>query len=304
MTPVSRRTQLEIPEGVLLGHALVARLADSLGIRVFFIKGPASVLQGLRDAKLSADVDVFMDPARLDELLQALSERGWRERPVDPDSMTFPKHSVTVHHPEWPCCIDVHFRFPGMEKPASVCFESLWANTETIALAGQRLRVPARELGVLFLALHALRSPTLPACRQELDYLADLARREGLSEELLELAGTTDALAAVRPFLEGLLPKTINPSWPEPATEWRNRVTAQDAGSARLLAILQAPWRVKPRMLRGALFPPPETFLSGNIYADMSFSGQLRQHRARWVRFLRAVPRLVKDLRGAKSSSD
>lgn len=299
-----RKTQLGIPEGVLLGHALVGRLADSLGIRVFFIKGPASVLQGLREAKLSADVDVFVDPARLDELLQALRERGWRERPVDPDSMTFPKHSVTVHHPEWPCCIDVHFRFPGMEKPAPVCFESLWANTKTIALAGQRLRVHARELGVLFLALHALRSPSLPACRQELDYLADLARREGLSEVLLELAAVTDALAAVRPFLEGLLPSTITPVWPKPSTEWRNRVATQEPGSARLVAIVQAPWAEKPKMLRGALFPSPEVFLSGNIYADMSLPGRLRQHRARWARFLRAVPRLVRDLHGRNSRGD
>ena len=304
MTHAFGQAQLEVPEGVLLGHALVARLADSLGIRVFFIKGPASVLQGLRQAKVSTDVDVFVDPAGLEELLQGLSERGWCERPVDPDSRTFPKHSVTVHHPEWPCCIDIHFRFPGMEKPAPVCFESLWANTETIALAGQRLRVHARELGVLFLALHALRSPSLPACRQELDYLADLARREGLSEVLLELAAVTDGLAAVRPFLEGLLPSTITPVWPKPSTEWRNRVTAKDPGSARLLAILQAPWRVKPRMLRGALFPPPETFLSGNIYADMSLLGQLSQHRARWARFLRAVPRLVRDLHGRNSSGD
>ncbi|MDP9889830.1 nucleotidyltransferase family protein [Pseudarthrobacter enclensis] len=279
-------------------------MADSLGIRVFFIKGPASVLQGLRQAKLSADVDVFVDPARLDELLQALRERGWHDRPVDPDSRTFPKHSVTVHHSEWPCCIDVHFRFPGMEKPPRVCFESLWVNTETIALAGQQMRIPARELGVLFLALHALREPLLPACRQELDYLGELARREGLSEGLLGLAGTTDALAAVRPFLEDLLPKTTSFVWPEASVEWRNRVASHEPGSARVLAILHATWRVKPRMLWGALFPPPEVFLGTNIYADMSMAGRLRQHRARWARFLRAMPRLVRDLRGLKSSGD
>ncbi|UKA70293.1 nucleotidyltransferase family protein [Arthrobacter sp. FW306-06-A] len=296
MTHASRKTQLEIPEGVLLGHALVARLANGLGIRAFFIKGPASVLQGLREAKLSTDVDAFVDPVRLEEVLERLRERGWRERPVDPDSRTFPKHSVTVHHPEWPCCIDIHFRFPGMEKPAHDCFESLWANTETISLAGQRLRVPAKELGVLFLALHALRSPTLPACQQELDYLADLMRREDMSEALLELAGATGSLAAIQPFLEGLLPPTTSVVWPEPSMEWRNRVAAQEPGSARLAAILQATWKEKPRMLRGALFPPPEVFLSGNIYADMSLVGQLRQHRARWGRFMRALPRLVRRL--------
>ncbi|MGN7147489.1 nucleotidyltransferase family protein [Arthrobacter sp. SAFR-179] len=297
MTSTGRETQLRIPEGVLLGHALAARLADSLGLRVFFIKGPASVMQGLRQAKISADVDVFVDPFRLNELLAGLHERGWRDRPVDPDTKTFPKHSVTVHHPEWPCCIDVHFRFPGMEEPAGSCFEVLWVHTVHMELAGQGLRVPSKALGILFLALHALRSPELPACRQELEYLAGLIRLESRAVELLELATATGSLAAVRPFLKDLLPETIGPEWPQPSQEWVNRLAAREPGSARLIAIVQAPWRDKPRMVWRALFPRAEILLSGNIYADMSFSGRLNQHRARWARFFRAVPSLVRDLR-------
>lgn len=297
MKQAAHEAQLNIPEGVLLGHALVARLADSLGIRAFFIKGPASVIQGLRPAKISADVDVFVDPARLPDLLQGLRERGWRERPIDSDSTTFPKHSVTVHHPEWPCCIDVHYRFPGMENPAVDCFEVLWTNTASVELAGQMVRAPSKALGVLILALHALRSPDLPACRQELDYLAAVSRREARLEELLELATSTGSLAAARPFLERLLLESIVPMWPEPSPEWRNRLAAQKPGSARLIALLQAPWQKKPGMLRRAVFPPREVFLSGNLYADMSLRGRLRQHRARWARFLGALPRLVRTLR-------
>ena len=297
MTFDGHETQLRIPEGVLLGHALVARLADRLGIRVFFIKGPASVIQGLRQAKISADVDVFVAPSDLDPILQALQSRGWRERPTDPDNITFPKHSVTLDHSDWPCCIDVHFRFPGMEEPAGSCFETLWASTFHMELAGQRLKVPTKPLGILFLALHALRSPELPARHQELQYLAGLTRRESLAEALLKLATATSSLAAVRPFLEGLLPASIAPVWPEPSQEWHNRVTAREPGSARLIAIIQAPWRDKPKMLWWAVFPRAEVFLSGNIYADMSFAGRLNQHRARWGRFFRTVPRLARDLR-------
>lgn len=298
MTHATRETQLNIPEGVLLGHALVSRLADSLGIRAFFIKGPASVAQGLREAKVSADVDVYVDPARLDDLLDGLRKRGWRERPVDPDHKTFPKHSVTVHHAEWPCCIDVHYRFPGMEEPSGSCFEVLWANTLQMELAGQRLKVPTKDLGTLFLALHALRSPELPASRQELEYLSGIARRESRSIALLELAADSGSLAAVRPFLESLLPGTTAPDWPAPSQEWRNRVAAREPGTARLIALLQAPWRNKPHLLWRALLPRTEVFLSGNIYADMSFLGRLNLHRARWARFIRAVPRLVRDLHG------
>ncbi|WP_104044903.1 nucleotidyltransferase family protein [Arthrobacter sp. ZGTC412] len=290
-------TQLSIAEGVLLGHAMAARVADGLGLRAFFIKGPASVMQGLRQPKTSVDIDVFVSPSSLEQMLQGLRGRGWRERPVDPDATTFPKHSVTLDHPEWPCCIDVHFRFPGMESPAADCFEVMWANTDYLELAGQEVRVPSPALGILVLALHALRSPQLPACRQELDFLAGFTERQSHAPAILEIATATGSLAALRPFLEDLLPETTELGWPQPSAEWRNRVMAREPGSARLIAIVQAPWHDKPKMLWRAVFPRPEVFLSGNIYADMSLLGRLLQHRDRWARFLRAVPRILRDLR-------
>jgi hypothetical protein len=292
----ANETQLSIPEGVLLGHALASRVADSLGIRAFFIKGPVSVIQGLRQPKTSNDVDVFVAPFSLEQMLGGLRARGWRERPVDPDSRTFPKHSVTVDHPEWPCCIDVHFRFPGMENPATDCFEVMWASTDVLELAGQGMRVPSKPLGILMLALHALRSPHLVACREELEFLAHLTERQSHISAIVEIARATGSLAAVRPFLEDLISETAAPGWPQPSTEWRNRVMAKDPGSARLIAIVQAPWQNKPKMLWGAVFPPAGAFLSRNIYADMSLRGRLLQHRARWARFLRSTPQLMRDL--------
>ncbi|MDQ0868257.1 hypothetical protein QFZ70_000730 [Arthrobacter sp. V1I9] len=223
-------TQLSLAEGVLLGHAMAARVADGLGIRAFFIKGPASAMQGLRQPKTSADIDVFVSPSSLEQMLQGLRWRGWRERPVDPDSTTFPKHSVTVYHPKWPCCIDVHFRFPGMESPAADCFEVMWANTDHLKLAGQVGRVPSPALGILILALHALRSPQLPASRQELDFLARLSERQSHALAILEIATATGSLAAVRPFLEDLLPETAELGWPQPSAEWRNRLMAREPG--------------------------------------------------------------------------
>jgi hypothetical protein len=292
----ANETQLSIPEGVLLCHALVSRVAESLGIRAFFIKGPGSVMQGLRKPKTSTDVDVFVAPSSLENMLQGLRERGWRERPVDSGSRTFPKHAVTLNHPEWPCCIDVHFRFPGMESPAADCFEVMWVNTERLDLAGLQVLVPSAALGILILALHALRSPQLPACQQELDFLAHLAERPSQATSLLEIAAATGSLAAMRPFLEDLIPQTAVPEWPQPSREWRNRLMAKEPGSARLIAVLQAPWHEKPKMLWQAVSPRPEVFLSGNIYADMSLLGRALQHRARWARFLRSAPQLVRDL--------
>ena len=289
--------QLEIAEGVLLGHAMVHRLAEGLGIRAFFIKGPGSVLQGLRAPRISADVDVFVPPSGLGPLLQALQDRGWRERPVDPDTRTFPRHSVTVDHAMWPCCIDIHFRFPGMEKPALDCFEAMWVNTNSLDLAGQKVRVPSKALGILILALHSLRSPESPSCRQELEFLSGLIRQRSAATSLLDIAEETGSLAALRPFLEDTLPKGTIQEWPEPSKEWRNRVAAREPGSARLLAILQAPLGEKPLLVWRAVFPRREVLLSKDIYADMSFLGRVAQHRARWARFLQALPRVVSDIR-------
>ncbi len=302
MSDPANATQLSLPEGVLLCHAMVARVADNLSIRAFFIKGPGSVLQGLRQPKISTDVDAFVAPSCLELMLQGLRERGWRERPVDPDGRTFPKHAVTLQHPEWPCCIDVHFRFPGMESPAADCFEVMWANTDCLKLAGQEVRAPSTALGILILALHALRSPQLPAYRKELDFLGQLTERQAHEAAILNIARATGSLAAMRPFLESFLPETAVPHWPRPSTEWCNRLVAKEPGSARLLAIVQAPWHEKPKMLWAAVFPPQEAFLSRNIYADMSLLGRVSQHKARWVRFLRSVPRIVRDLKRAPSS--
>lgn len=287
---------LGIPEAVLLGHALVSRVAACMGIRAFFIKGPASVVQGLRLPRISADVDVFVAPSQLEPMLQGLRARGWRERPVDSDSRTFPKHSVTVDHPEWPCCIDVHFRFPGMENVPEVSFDEMWANTEELELAGQQLRVPSKALGILILALHALRSPQLEACRQELEFLGELTERESQAATILDIATATGSLAAMRPFLEVLLPEAVTVDWPDASREWRNRLMTKEPGSARVIAILQAPWHEKIMMLFRAVFPRPAVLLSGNIYADMSFRGRLRQHQARWARFLRSAPKILRDL--------
>ncbi|MFC7850168.1 nucleotidyltransferase family protein [Arthrobacter sp. NPDC057388] len=288
--------RLSISEGVFLGHALVARVAESLGIRVFFIKGPASVIQGLRLPKVSVDVDVLVSPADLDSLVAGLYQRGWQKRVGEEDDRVFYKHSVTLNHPSWPCHIDVHFRFPGMERDPAVAFNVMWTHTEALEMAGRAVRVPSKELGVVLLALHALRSPHLKVSQQELRFLQGLLAREALGPAVQEISAATDALAAMRPFLEEILPRQAVAEWPEASREWRNRLFSREPGSARIIAILQAPLLDKPRMLGAALLPPDTAYLSQDPNVDLSPRGRRRAYVARWVRFVRASPRLVRDL--------
>ncbi|WP_082497287.1 nucleotidyltransferase family protein [Arthrobacter sp. Leaf137] len=288
--------ELSVAEGVLLGHALVARVAAELGIRAFFIKGPASVLQGLRKPKTSGDVDVFVSPQDLEMIVGALQTRGWRKRPIGPDSSVFPRHSVTLSHSDWPCCLDIHYRYPGMETPNAECFELMWMRTDSVKLAGQVTRVPSIALGVLILSLHALRTPQLISCQEELEFLARVTKERVLAAEILDLAAGTGSLAAIRPFLEALVPQFAASKWPEPSAEWRNRLIAKEPGSGLLITFIRSPWSGKPRALWRGAFPGTAVLLSRDLYADMSRRGRIRQHAARWKRFLKSVPNIVRDL--------
>ncbi|MET3721628.1 nucleotidyltransferase family protein [Arthrobacter sp. UYEF21] len=297
-------TQLSIPEGVLLGHALVSRVADSLGIRAFFIKGPASVLQGLRLPKTSGDVDVFVHPEELELMLQGLRARGWRERPTGHGTQSHPKHSVTLDHPGWPCCIDVHFRFPGMENAAGDCFEVMWANTEVIKLAGQKVRAPSKALGIVILALHALRAAHLPAYRQELLFLTEVTERQSHTAAILDMSTALGSLAAIRPFLQGILPATASVDWPPASMEWLSRVMAKEPGTVRLIAFALAPLREKPVILFRGVFPGREVYPGRNIVRlDWPPQGRLRLHMIRWARFLRVAPQVARDLRQLRKNA-
>jgi hypothetical protein len=183
-----------------------------------------------------------------------------------------------------------------MENPAA--FEVIWGSTEILELAGLPVRVPSTVLGILILALHALRAPHLLASRRELEFLSEVTHRQSHASAVLEMATVTGSLAALRPFLEDLLPEGAEPAWQQPSREWHFRLMANEPGGARLVAILHAPWLAKPRMLWHAVFPSPEAFISGNAYVDRSLTGRLLQHRARWARFLRAAPQIMRDLRG------
>jgi hypothetical protein len=113
----------------------------------------------------------------------------------------------------------------------------------------------------------------------------------------VDVATATGALAAMRPFVENLFPPSVTLEWPDASTEWCNRIMAKEPGSARIIAIVQAPLIEKPRMLFRAVFPAPVVHLSRDVYADMSLKGRIKSHQARWARFLRSAPQVARDLR-------
>lgn len=282
---------LQLPEAVELCHCLVAHVAEAARIRAFFIKGPASVLQGLRRPKTSTDVDVFVAPDDVDTLIQDLEKRGWKQRPGLTMEEVVPRHSYTMYHDLWPNSIDIHFRFPGMDAPPSQCFDAMWSLRSTVQLANRRLVVPAVELHICIIALHALREPWEPANQRDLDYLTGTERPD--VARIIDVAKRTGCLASLRPFLEKL--PGIDPSfvWPQESTEWKNRLDSETAGAAWIRHLMEAPVRKRFIIVAQALFPSKDALLSLDLHADVSLRGRAIAYTHRWGRFARAVPALI-----------
>lgn len=136
--------------------ALVARVAEERGIRCVFIKGPTLHDQGLRDREHSGDVDVWCDPRRWVDLIEALQEYGW-QREADPWWGTPVGHSATLSPTGWGCQIDVHRRMPGITFDDESAFELVAADTVSVRMAGIPVLVPSRTSHAVIAALHAAR---------------------------------------------------------------------------------------------------------------------------------------------------
>ena len=258
---------VELNEAVALAHALVSSVAKAEALRVIFVKGPGCALQGLRAAgTLSSDVDAWEDPTQRGQLAGHLVARGWLERPKSDLDNFYPVHSRTFYHPQWPCDIDVHSRFPGMDKEPALVFDALWSRRTTVTIAHQTVCVPDEEDHALILALHSLRTPWNQKGHRELEYLLDQEQVSLRFSPLYERAQETGAAGSARPFLLRLPDAQPQSAWPPPSDEWLLRTTARSPGSLRLIDILKSPWHRRPRLALNAIFPRSETLTARNLH--------------------------------------
>lgn len=289
-------TRLRLDEAVLLCHAMINHLATGLALRVFFIKGPAASDQGLRSARISADADVLVEPGKVEMLARSLIELGWVLRIPDPDAVAFPQHSLTLYHADWPCDVDLHYRYPGMETDARTSFEYMWKSTIPWRAAGHEIRIPNAALAICLLALHDLRSPWSAKSQRELESLHSRTP-ESLKDSLVAIAMQTGSLAALRPFLTRRFGEDLVSEWGQPSREWRIRTSVQTPASARALSLMQAKWWQRPKMLIEAVYPSKTVLMNQNIYAGASFAGRLRGRLARVGRLVAGFSQVLHDVR-------
>jgi len=158
-------------------HELVriARAFDAAGIRYVFIKGIALSIQLYGDpvARGGRDIDVLVERQRTSDTEAILRDLGYvppiHAGPVRPDEDTPPKESGWVHG-ERRILVELHDRL--CENPALLPwdFEALWAERETVTIAGMAVPAMTRRRLPVYLAVHGIRHGW-----QRLMWLADLA---------------------------------------------------------------------------------------------------------------------------------
>ncbi len=283
-----------------LVHALVARAAADLGIRVLAIKGPVVAMQGLRAERTSADVDVLVHPRDLGPFVDGMVALGWRQSAVGASApVIMPKHAVNLLNDLWPVGIDVHHYFPGFLADAGEVFDALWDRHDVVALAGAPVPACDRVGQIAVVALHLLRE----APDGDSAALADLAARARslLSANdvaaLVDLAHRTDATATLRPFLVslGVPSEDLGPAADAGAAAlWERRARA--AGSAPwLLLLMRTPKRRWPRTLwHAVMLTDDEIYAMHHVVPGEASLVRLRLRRIR--RAFKGLPRTVRSL--------
>lgn len=272
-----------LDSAVLLCHALVSSVCEQIGVPALFIKGPAAQLQGLRSPKSSSDTDLLVREADLDALVAALSARGWIIRPEDPDKAFLQPHSVTMYSPHWPCDIDLHFRFPGIEAPLEVAFDFLWSRRETVEIAHRQITVPASGDHLGILVLNELRASAVPGDSARLHEIRDRALQR--PRDVLDFAVGTGSIGPLRPVLE-LMPESAGIVYPPLSRNWRWHTRTTSDSARRIIAVLQSPWREKPRLVMHSIFAPLEVVRITDLHADDSPRALVFKNAQRWSRAL------------------
>lgn len=290
--------ELRLDEAGQLCTAWVDQLAQSLSARALVIKGDTLARQGLRRPRVSADVDVLVEPSRFDDCRVALIRAGWVERPLPFISSRVSPHSVTFVRSGWPCDIDLHSYFPGFLASPGAIFDELWARRTSLTFAGHAVSVPDRMSSILISALHALRNGT-SASRAEGDlaYLRGTDLSDTDKTTLATLAAATGCDGSLEDFLVRL-GVDVRPAVTPALREWRARVESQTQGAFPWLMLWQASsWRQRPRIALRALWPTDRDIVLAHPSVANQFRPLLRARFHRLGRGLRGLPQSVRALR-------
>ena len=289
---------LPLEVAVDLCHALAARLAEESGVRVVGIKGPTLAMHGLREARVSSDVDVLVDPKGFEKYCAAFERIGWVERNARVSPSVLPPHSRTFVNPEWPCDVDVHWYYPGLFADANEVFERFWLDHVVMWIANYPVPVASKAASVVIAALHDMRNPGSLRHESELE---ELGRRvAGLSREDLtavsHLAVVWRAQSTLGAFLDGQGMRRAVDLSPRELMAWRIKVATSEDGTTAgwLVAALDATWSARISLLWRALWPSGREMKLAAVATPQTQIQLVRARMGRLRRALRSMPHVIR----------
>ncbi len=257
---VSDADQFTNAEANPLTAALVCRTASRLGIRVLVIKGLSLQEHGLRTDRIPADVDVLVEPGRLDELVSAVLAQGWEYRPVSFGDRLMTHHSITLLHHAWPNDVDAHRMFPGLLAGEEASFRVLWDHRVPVRFAGVECCIADRPSTMTIWALHSLRGSARESrhareLRQLIDLLPTLsdAEQEEFRHRIVELGA--DEPLRDSPDLAAFIGDRHGVEAEGELDAWRSKVAQQTGLSPWVQVLREAPVLERSWILARAVWP-------------------------------------------------
>ncbi|GIG53779.1 hypothetical protein Dac01nite_05310 [Demequina activiva] len=285
---------------------VVATRARRLGVRALVIKGAVADHHRLRPERVSADVDVLVEPLEAGEFVHSLEGAGWSGRPETSIATEASAHSVTMVHPHWPCDIDVHHEFPGMLAGPHDAFDALWDERSGMSAAGIDVDVAGPLGSILISALHSLRHDTTVARYAAELVSTSIAVRELAPRDRDALGALAVATGAAGPLREWLRAEGIDvavASTPS-LVDWETRRHSGDTFAGQFVATFaRAPWRERPRLLVEGIWPDAAEMRATHPEIGPHRRDLLRARLSRVGRGLRDAPRALRSLATARSRS-
>jgi hypothetical protein len=233
---------LPIEARVRLAHAVVQRVAETRGISLLHLKGPA-LLPGLRPVgRLSSDADVLVDPDQVAALRSALTAHGWALATSAERASPF-GHAENWWHPSWGM-VDVHRSWPGTSVGARATVDGLAEGSGTVEIGHVECPVPDRVAQIFVLLLHGARSISPSDKALAWDEQDDATRAAVLA--LAERLGAQVAMSAALGDLDAHRDSADYDLWRfyrdggSRLDEWRARLRATKDPGARMRLLIGA----------------------------------------------------------------
>ncbi|MFK0006906.1 nucleotidyltransferase family protein [Paenarthrobacter sp. NPDC090520] len=265
-------------------YSLVGSIARDHGIDAVCIKGPMLHRQGLREREHSSDVDVWVDPARLEQLCSVLESWGWNGKADQWTGLTF-NHSVALEPRPWGCEIDVHRHVPGCSESDPVVFARLLRGSVKTDFAGVPVLTPDLPTHAVIFALHDLRPESRHSkASGHAEELAEILRLGG--RPALEFSQDVRATAVLEPSLRLAFPEVSFAVDHEPPLNWRWR-ESKGWWRAYMMIFRSLQPRERLRFIKRAVWPQADVLAASEARAGRSTMSLVGARFRRFGKLLR-----------------